>query len=111
MEATSPTFQNGAAIHHGYHSLPETVANKTMNDQNSLIGLQIDNFEIRKLLGSGGMASVYLASDVSLKRDVAIKVLLPALAENKELRLRFQREAQATASCSTPTLSRSSQQG
>jgi serine/threonine-protein kinase len=75
-----------------------------MNDKNSLGGLQIDNFKIERLLGSGGMASVYLASDVSLKRDVVIKVLLPTLAENEELRLRFQREAQATAQLHHPNI-------
>ncbi len=75
-----------------------------MDEQNPLIGLQIDNYHIRSLLGKGGMASVYLASDVSLKRDVVIKVLLPALAENEELRLRFQREAQATARLHHPNI-------
>jgi serine/threonine-protein kinase len=93
-----------AVTHHGYDNSWGTTAKLIMNDKNSLSGLQVDNFKIERLLGSGGMASVYLASDVSLKRDVVIKVLLPTLAENEELRLRFQREAQATARLHHPNI-------
>ncbi len=80
------------------------MATQKMNDQNSLIGLQVDNFKIKQLLGSGGMASVYLAADESLKRDVVLKVLLPTLVESEELRQRFQREAQATAQLHHPNI-------
>ena len=75
-----------------------------MSEQYPLIGSQIDNYLIKSLVGRGGMASVYLATDVSLKREVVIKVLLPTLAENEELRLRFQREAQATAQLHHPNI-------
>jgi len=56
-----------------------------------------DNFEILGLLGSGGMAEVYLARQESLERLVAIKELKPAYAQNPELYERFLREARTGA--------------
>jgi serine/threonine-protein kinase len=54
------------------------------------------------LLGVGGMGEVYRARDTKLNRDVAIKVLLPAVAEDPERLARFQREAQLLASLNHP---------
>lgn len=75
-----------------------------MKETDSLVGTRVDNYEIKRLIGRGGMASVYLAHDVALKRDVVIKTMLPTLAEQEELRLRFQREAQATARLHHPNI-------
>jgi hypothetical protein len=55
-------------------------------------------------LGQGGMGSVYLARDPALKRSVAVKVLLPELAKDATSRARFQREAQAVAAVSHPSV-------
>ena len=54
------------------------------------------------LLGVGGMGEVYRARDTKLNRDVAIKVLLPAVAEDPDRLARFQREAQLLASLNHP---------
>jgi serine/threonine-protein kinase len=68
------------------------------------------NYKIKKKIGAGGMASVYLAHDVALNRDVAIKVLQidPGLKLSKEARneaiLRFQQEAQAAARLNHPNI-------
>lgn len=56
----------------------------------------IGKYEIVSQLGAGGMGSVYLAHDPGLDREVAIKVLRAAVADD-ELRARFLREARATA--------------
>ena len=55
-------------------------------------------------LGAGGMGTVYLGRDPVLKRLVAIKVLSPDLAEDETARLRFAREAEATAAVGHPNV-------
>ena len=59
-------------------------------------------YSIQRELGRGGMGIVYLARDVQLDRDVAIKVLPPALAETAASRERFVREARIAAGLSHP---------
>ncbi len=61
-------------------------------------------YEIRGKIGSGGMGIVYLGWDARLNRQVAIKTLWPALAENGEARERFLREARAAAAISHPNV-------
>src|SRR3712207_6027001 len=61
-----------------------------------------ERYEIQDLLGSGGMAHVYLAHDEVLDRDVALKLLKAHYAENEELVERFRREARSAASLSHP---------
>ncbi|MFE5238883.1 MULTISPECIES: protein kinase domain-containing protein [unclassified Streptomyces] len=54
-------------------------------------------YQLRDLLGEGGMASVYLAYDTALDRQVAIKTLHTELGREQSFRERFRREAQAVA--------------
>lgn len=54
-------------------------------------------YRILKTLGQGGMGAVFLAEDPHLKRHVAMKVMLPALAASASARERFLREARAAA--------------
>jgi len=54
-------------------------------------------YEITKLLGRGGMAVVFLAQDLALERQVAIKVLPPELSHDPKLIPRFQQEAKTAA--------------
>ncbi|MEU3007563.1 protein kinase [Streptomyces sp. NPDC007020] len=54
-------------------------------------------YQLRELLGEGGMASVYLAYDSALDRQVAIKTLHTELGREQSFRERFRREAQAVA--------------
>src|SRR5918999_4991255 len=61
-----------------------------------------DRYELRGLLGSGGMANVFLAHDEVLDRDVALKLLKDQYAENEEFVERFKREARSAASLSHP---------
>lgn len=70
-----------------------------------LIGKRInDRYKIIKFVGSGGMANVYLARDMILDRDVAVKVLRLDFANDDELILRFHREAQSVTSLVHPNI-------
>ena len=55
----------------------------------------IGKYQIVKVLGHGGMGTVYEAIDPNIRRKVAVKTMMPDLAETPELRARFLREAQA----------------
>ena len=51
---------------------------------------RIGKYEIVKLLGKGAMGAVYHAHDPLLDRDVALKVMLPHIADDPEQKLRFE---------------------
>jgi eukaryotic-like serine/threonine-protein kinase len=59
-------------------------------------------YELRGLVGSGGMADVFVAHDEILDRDVALKLLKDHYAKNEEFIERFRREARSAASLSHP---------
>src|SRR5215831_2771210 len=68
------------------------------------VGSQIGVFRIDSLLGVGGMGEVYRARDTKLNRDVAIKILPPAFANDPDRLARFKREAQVLASLNHPNI-------
>ncbi|MFN8574211.1 MAG: serine/threonine-protein kinase [Gemmatimonadaceae bacterium] len=61
-------------------------------------------YDIVREVGRGGMGVVYLARDLKLDRDVAIKTLPPHLADNAEIRERFLREARTAAALAHPNI-------
>lgn len=63
-----------------------------------------ERYRLERLLGRGGMASVWLASDEVLERPVAVKVLSDTIASDPEFLARFRREAQVAAGLSHPNL-------
>lgn len=63
------------------------------NNDDPMIGKQLGDYKITRLLGKGGMSRVYRASDSNLQRDVAVKVITLQKDRAKELMKRFQREA------------------
>ena len=68
----------------------------------SLEGQCIGPYQISALIGTGGMGEVYRARDTKLNRHVAIKVLLPAVANDPDRLARFSREAQLLAALNHP---------
>ena len=71
---------------------------------NSLVGKQIDQYDIVRAVARGGMAEVYLATDVTLQRQVALKVMLSELAKDQTAMARFRREAEAVARLNHPNI-------
>jgi eukaryotic-like serine/threonine-protein kinase len=69
-----------------------------------IIGRDLGRYHILAQLGEGGMASVYEAVDTVLKRQVAIKVILPQRRFSKLFIRRFEREAMALAQLSHPNI-------
>ncbi len=69
-----------------------------------LVAATAGAYRIERQIGRGGMGAVYLAHDLTLDREVAIKVLPPDLAINATLRERFVREARLAASLSHPNI-------
>src|SRR6185295_12017850 len=67
-------------------------------------GIKLGRYEIRSLLGKGGMGEVYLANDATLHRSVAIKVLRADLIADKDRMRRFEREAQTASSLNHPNI-------
>lgn len=65
---------------------------------------QLGKYIVKRPIGKGGMADVYLAKDTVLGRDVAIKVLPPEMAQNKEWLARFNQEVLATANLFHPNI-------
>ena len=67
-------------------------------------GTALGRYEIRRLIGRGGMGCVYEAVHRDLKKRVAIKTLLPSLAASDEARIRFLREGEAASRIRHPNV-------
>ncbi len=65
--------------------------------ESELIGKSLGQYQILELLGRGGMALVYRAQQISMKRDVAMKVIEPDKINSEEFMKRFERETRAAA--------------
>jgi serine/threonine protein kinase/Tol biopolymer transport system component len=69
-----------------------------------MIGQILGHYRILEKIGAGGMGEVYRASDDRLGREVAVKVLKPALAGDPDRLRRFEQEARASAALSHPNI-------
>ncbi|MDQ3421059.1 MAG: protein kinase, partial [Acidobacteriota bacterium] len=67
-------------------------------------GARLSNYRLDRLIGSGGMGSVYLAQDLALDRPVAIKFIAPDKAADDASRRRLLREARAAAALDHPNI-------
>ena len=89
-----------AASENASHTLPSNI----FDTPRLAAGTKIDHFEIRSLLGQGGMGEVYRARDTQLERDVAIKMLPPEFSQDQERLRRFEQEARSAAALSHPNI-------
>jgi len=69
-----------------------------------IIGTIISHFQILDRIGGGGMGVVYKAEDMSLKRIVALKFLMPDLVRDPSAKKRFLKEAQAASALDHPNI-------
>jgi len=75
--------------------ISENVASLTLNTR-------LDHYEIRSLLGKGGMGEVYLGEDIRLHRKVALKILPAEVASDQDRMRRFEQEATTAAALNHP---------
>jgi uncharacterized RDD family membrane protein YckC/predicted Ser/Thr protein kinase len=83
------------------------VTTSQINEQkeiDALVGTSLRHFRVDRLLGRGGMGSVYLGHDTSLDRPVAIKVLSPEMGHDPDIVARFTREARTQARLRHPNV-------
>ena len=86
-------------------SAPTTPEGNLQSPQSQWIGQVLDGrYKIRELLGEGGMGAVYTAEHLSLRKQVAVKVIRAEFAGNEEIAERFTREAMATAQIDHPNV-------
>ena len=68
------------------------------------VGSRLGHYDVTALIGEGGMGQVYQATDTTLNRQVALKILPEAFAADPDRLARFQREAQVLASLNHPNI-------
>lgn len=106
LDETMPLPQGGGTPADTTRGTPAggTDATRPVAQSVDFVGRQLGDFRVLRRLGSGGMAEVFLAEQVSLKRQVALKILKPELVqESDDSHLkRFTQEATAAANLNHP---------
>src|SRR6185295_6438573 len=94
------TFRDGRAsrIHYASHVAVPLARGPIV------IGRNLGHYQVLSKLGEGGMGEVYRARDERLGRDVALKVLPVAVANDRERLARFEREAKLLGSLNHPNI-------
>ncbi|HEY0764679.1 MAG TPA: protein kinase [Pyrinomonadaceae bacterium] len=100
-QAQATNFMERSAMRVAAESLAQ---DSNLTTSFSLIGKELANYKIEKLLGAGGMGEVYLARDNKLDRLVALKILPWHFVADTERSARFQREARALSALNHPNL-------
>jgi hypothetical protein len=99
--AYAPARAGIALVMHDQEERPREVLATTAIATGTLLK---DRYRLERLLGRGGMASVWLASDRVLERSVAVKIIADTISSDSEFRARFRREARIAAGLSHPNL-------
>jgi serine/threonine protein kinase/WD40 repeat protein len=95
-QAAEPTVDRGATLPPPTGAAPTLALPLAPPEEPGELG-RLAHYRILKLLGQGGMGAVFQAEDTHLCRPVALKVMLPAYADDRAARERFLREARAAA--------------
>jgi serine/threonine protein kinase len=82
-----------------YASYPTAAAAETFMSQ-----IKIPGYVLKRKLGQGGMAAVFLAEQESFGREVALKIMMPSLAKDPDFAERFMREARTMAQLNHPNI-------
>jgi serine/threonine-protein kinase len=93
--------------HHEQGTTEETPtwsSDSTASPVRDLTGATLGDFQVKRLLGRGGMGQVYLATQISLNRSVALKVLHPRYLSKPIYLSRFEAEATAVAKLNHPNI-------
>jgi eukaryotic-like serine/threonine-protein kinase len=93
------SYESGFLEETAVHKVAEIISGNSLK-----VGQQIGRYEIKEILGTGGMGEVFLAEDLELRRPVAIKVLHAEVAEDKERVSRFIQEARAASALNHPNI-------
>src|SRR5262249_45909512 len=80
----------------------QTTGDGSPGSRFPVIGETLNQYELVREVGSGGMGRVYLSRDLQLQRTVAVKVLPADLSTNVRSRRRFEREARAASRLNHP---------
>ena len=84
--------------------MSEPTTPPAANAPTTVPGESIGKYAMVRVLGRGAMGVVYLAHDTVLERDVALKVMVAGIANDPELKQRFEREARAVAKMTHPSI-------
>ena len=82
----------------------EMAAKALVDKKDSMSGRTIGHYKITSRVGAGGMGEVYLAQDTKLGRRVALKMLPPGLAAERQRLQRFVQEAKAASALNHPNI-------
>jgi len=94
-----------AAWQPGYSDTPSYTRKVSTSTTDPLIGRLIDGrYQVRSRIARGGMATVYLATDLRLERRVAVKVMHGHLADDSQFKQRFIQEARSAARLAHPNV-------
>ena len=85
-------------------ALEEAVRQLASSADASLVGRQLGGYEIRNLIGSGGMGEVYRGIDLRLERDAAVKVIAPLAIGDPDYLQRFEEEARLASNLNHPNI-------
>jgi Tol biopolymer transport system component len=85
-------------------NLPRAAPEHRPKTETAAVGRKIGHYEVLGTIGAGAMGEVYLARDTRLDRNVALKVLPPRFAADRERVSRFMREAKASSALNHPNI-------
>ena len=114
LNSSNGTFLNGHKVKEKVLNLGDSIQvgetlisvleDSERADAGGLLGQVIAGYRLEKRVGRGGMGTVYKATQLSLDRPVALKILSAELANNREFTSMFIREARAAARLSHPNI-------